>query len=1239
MQCKRRSVIESSLNSMASVSFPDVPRFEMLSRLGEGGMGVVYEAYDREYDAKVALKVLRFSDHGERIQKFKQEFRLLQEIRHPNLARFLELMEHDGRWFFTMELVNGTHFLDWIRPGVENEDSTSNEMSELPTERILVEAIQRSELVAKLSRGKASTLDKERLLDGFVQLARGLLFLHLANKVHRDIKPSNIIVDEDGRVVVLDFGLSSDIGEVQSGEFMGTPVYMAPELTELGVAGSASDWYSVGVMLFEALTGQLPVSGSMEEILKSPAMKVAPAPSLVDPAVDEMWDFLCTCLMHYDPDKRPGGKEILSLLGSEQAPSPQGPRELDEQTLVGRAHELAQLHHAYDGLSVQRSSTVFVYGESGVGKSELMGVFGRSIEHEALLLSGQCYQKESVPYKAVDGIVDALALHLRSIELSEVTPLLSDDSSLLVRAFPVLRQVGAFRKAASVDIKHLHPMELRSRVFQALRNLLSRVAKQSPLVLLIDDLQWADQDSLDLLGALLEQPQEPRLMLVASIRTPADSKLRAQLEQRLEAIVFAIDRIRIGVLDPESAEELATRVCKEQGITNVTPGEIAKEADGHPFFIEVLLRYCYTQGRHGGHSLNEALARHIEELSEPDRLLLEVLSLAEKPLPRVVAAQATGQTLEQLRDSVDSLQAEKLVRGDGIRNTDTIALYHSRVREVAANLNPHTKKFYYRALATALEDGHSNDLETLARYWTFAEEFSKAAIHYELAADDAVRTTAYKRASRLYREVIAAQADKPECRLWEKLANTLVSAGRGSDAADAFEEASRLSDSERVYTFRQLAAEQLLRCGRIDDGIAAMAPVLESYKQALPKKRGAVLRMFLRERLLLRWKSWFPTSNRHGEVDSWRLEQMDTLWGATIGLFNVDQLLALGLHTKHLRLALSSGDAIRISRGYALEAASLAAIGQPRAEIEKLLQKAETLAAQTADKGAIAWVATTKIAASYLQGDWLRCRRDIPGCVVQLAATNGGVAWELGSLAMIQQSVSVFLGDIDSLTVQVKRNLKNAQGNGDLYTELGACSGLSNITFLFEDKPDEARTLASDAISRWSQSGVHLQHFLDLYAQTQIDLYEGKAQEAWGRIEWKWAELKASGLMRVGLNRVLLLDLRARVAIACFWQSMDAKEKKVLRREARNASSSLIKESMIWAQALGVFLSAQLEEGSGRDKFAEATTLFSNCGMRIHMNIAEALASGGASTAVDQLSDESIANPTKALRLYVALGN
>lgn len=1222
---------------MSSVSFPDVPRFEMLSRLGEGGMGVVYEAYDREYDAKVALKVLRFSEHGERIQKFKEEFRALQEIRHPNLARFLELMEHDGRWFFTMELVNGTHFLDWIRPGSNAEEYISGMLSELPTEKINAEAFIQAKLSKKLTRQGVDTLDKNRLLEGFVQLARGLLFLHLANKVHRDIKPSNILVDDSGRVVVLDFGLSTEIGEVQRGELLGTPVYMAPELAELGTVGSAADWYSVGVMLFEALTGQLPVSGGMSEILKSKTLQVAPAPSLVDPSVDEMWDFLCTCLMHFDPDKRPGGKEILSLLGSEQAPSPAGPKELDDTTLVGRAAELARLRHAFNGLSVKKSSTIFVYGESGVGKSELMGVFGRSLSNtDTLLLSGQCYQKESVPYKAVDGVVDALAAYLQTLLPSEISEMQLTDIPLLVRAFPVMRQVASFRNRTDIETIHQHPMVLRARVFFSLRTVLSRIAEKTTLVVVVDDLQWADQDSLDLLRALLQQPDQPGMMLVASVRTPADPQFRRQLEERLEVIAPDIEKICIGVLDPIAAEELASRVSEELGLTNVTPEQIAKEAEGHPFFIEVLLRYCYTQGRHGGHSLNEALTRHIEELSEPDRILLEYLSLAEKPLPRDVAAKATGQTLEQLRDSVDSLQSEKLVRGNGIRNTDTIALYHSRVREVAASINLEVKKKYYRSLATALEDGHSSDLATLARYWLFAGEKDKAATHFELAADDAVRTTAYKRASRLYRQVIELRSDVPSqaLRLWEKLANALVSAGLGSEAADAFDQVASLVGGTKAVYFRQKAAEQLLRCGRIDDGIEAMGPVLLANKLALPSSRGGVLRMFLRERFLLRFSSFaVPTSNPE-TVDEHLADRMDTIWGVTVGLFNVDQLLALGLHAKHLRMALSSGDPVRISRALALEAAGLAAVGRRKPEIEKLLNKSETLAVLTKSESAITWVATVRIAAAYLQGEWLECRRRLPECLLGLHACRTGMTWELESLGLIQRSVSVFLGDIESLAEQTNQSLGNAQESGNLYAELGACSGPSNVSFLFQGEPVRARRLASEAIDAWSQTGFHLQHLLDLYAQTQIDLYEGKGEFAWKRVSDKWPEAASSGLMKVGVNRVLLLELRARTALACMVHSSNRKEREASRREARKIAKRLEREKMLWARALGVFLGAQAEEGNAKERYVEAATLFSNCDMRLHQKIAVALSEGGKAEAIRALKTEAIVDPAKCLRLY-----
>lgn len=1229
---------------MSSVSFPDVPRFEMLSRLGEGGMGVVYEAYDREYDAKVALKVLRFSEHGERIQKFKEEFRALQEIRHPNLARFLELMEHDGRWFFTMELVNGTNFLDWIRPGSNAEEYISGVLSELPTEKINAEAFIQAKLSKKLTRQGVDTLDKNRLLEGFVQLARGLLFLHLANKVHRDIKPSNILVDDSGRVVVLDFGLSTEIGEVQRGELLGTPVYMAPELAELGTVGSAADWYSVGVMLFEALTGQLPVSGGMSEILKSKTLQVAPAPSLVDPSVDEMWDFLCTCLMHFDPDKRPGGKEILSLLGSEQAPSPAGPKELDDTTLVGRAAELARLRHAFNGLSVKKSSTIFVYGESGVGKSELMGVFGRSLSNtDTLLLSGQCYQKESVPYKAVDGVVDALAAYLQTLEPTEIAKMQLSDMPLLVRAFPVMRQVASFRERTETENLHQHPMVLRARVFLALRTLLTRIAQTTKLVLLIDDLQWADQDSLDLLRALLLQPEEPGMLLVASVRTPADLHFRRQLEEKLEVIAPDIEKIDIGVLDPIAAQELASRVSEELGLTNVTPEQIAKEAEGHPFFIEVLLRYCYTQGRHGGHSLNEALTRHIEELSEPDRVLLEFLSLAEKPLPRDVAAKATGQTLEQLRDCVDSLQAEKLVRGNGIRNTDTIALYHSRVREVAASLNLEVKKKYYRSLASALEDGHSSDLETLARYWLFAGESNKAAMHFELAADDAVRTTAFKRASRLYREVIELRTKlgSHDNSLWTKLAGTLSNAGLGSEAADAYGEAIQTAEANEIGDLKRIHAEQLLQCGRVDEGIVGLHEVLHEEGFKVPKTNGQVLRNFLLGRVKIRFRRGGLRFREvdESDCDNDKLRKLDALWAACVGLLNIDPLPALGFHNRHLLLALEVGEPIRISRSLAFECGVLASNDSDPETIAEILDVAEELAKKTGHSHTQAWSEMMRAVVKYFLGDW-HSTLEHCGRASQFLSKCTGVSWDERTVQLLGGWSDLYLGNFTKVVREAPQHFTSSVQRGDLYSAIVTCSGLPNTAWLILDQPKEARRKADWGIARWSQAGFHLQHLLDLFAQAQIDLYEGNAESAWRRIDGSWRSMKKAGLMQLAFNRVLMYELRGRVALAMAIHrpSSSGHFLKIVEK----AGKQLAGEKHAWAQTMASLLGAQVcllkEEDMNWRELVAAQHAFEKCDMILYAQAtSRVVARLSGNSPNSYFSDNGVVAPDSFVRLFVPL--
>src|SRR5262245_11743729 len=150
-------------------------RFSIVRQLGSGGMGTVYEAFDRDRNTRVALKVLRHAG-PDTILRLKREFRTLQRLYHPNLVPLGGLIAVGDRWSFTMELLEGLRFVDYVRP---------------PERQTL----------------DGPGFDDARLRDGFRQLVGGLAALHDAGKVHRDVKPSNVLVTQAGRVVLLDLGL------------------------------------------------------------------------------------------------------------------------------------------------------------------------------------------------------------------------------------------------------------------------------------------------------------------------------------------------------------------------------------------------------------------------------------------------------------------------------------------------------------------------------------------------------------------------------------------------------------------------------------------------------------------------------------------------------------------------------------------------------------------------------------------------------------------------------------------------------------------------------------------------------------------------------------------------------------------------------------------------------------------------------------------------------------------------
>jgi eukaryotic-like serine/threonine-protein kinase len=384
---------------------------------------------------------------------------------------FGELFEDRGQWWLTMELVEGTALLDHVRPG--------------------------------------GRLDERRLRAALPQLAAALQALHAHGLVHRDVKPHNVLVTAAGRVVLLDFGLVASVAQSES-NVVGTPAYMAPEQALRQEIGPAADWYGVGALLYEALTGALPFQGAPLQVLIAKQHELPRRPRELASVPDDL-DAICMQLLAVEPAARLSAVAALAGLDPDAAVASPRTAPAASPVFVGRERELAGLAGAFADTRAGGEAIVLVEGESGIGKSALVGQFLRDLPARApavLVLHGRCYERETVPYKGIDGVVDALARYLRKRSPADTAAILPRRAGLLVQAFPVLGKVPTLRSLPVDDV--LDPAELRLRACAALRELLGRLVERGPLVVWSDDLHWADTDSLELLTWVPPPRQRPR---------------------------------------------------------------------------------------------------------------------------------------------------------------------------------------------------------------------------------------------------------------------------------------------------------------------------------------------------------------------------------------------------------------------------------------------------------------------------------------------------------------------------------------------------------------------------------------------------------------------------------------------------------------------------------------------------------------------------------------------------------
>jgi hypothetical protein len=1185
--------------------------YEILGELGRGGMGVVYRAHDRKRGTVVALKTLPRLD-ANALYRFKQEFRALADVVHPNLVTLYELVGDGERWFFSMEFVEGIDFLTYVRG--EREEG----------ERLGV------------------SLNLTRLYDASRQLAEGVQALHQAGKLHRDIKTSNILVTPAGRVVLLDFGLAAELDPSgrhleAEGAIVGTVKYMAPEQAADLPLSPASDWYSVGALLYEAVTGQPPFVGSAGQILREKQERDPPPPSALVPNVPEDLDRLCAALLSRKPGDRPSGEEVLQLLEARTtlraAMSPALALPVHGMPFVGRERHLQALAKAFaelqrcvvNGAASALRSTIYVRGRSGVGKSALVQRFldaphagplplegGEGAGETVVVLAGRCYEHESVPFKAVDSLVDALSRYLRRIPEPEATALVPRNFPHLARMFPVLRGVAAVGQASDQALETPDPHELRRRAFAALRELLTLLGERHLLILAIDDLQWGDPDSAVLLADLLRPPDAPRLLFIGSYRSE-DETVSPFLRDFLQSVAMDSGRQTLDVdpLTPEETRELALRLLgRDDPVARAQADAVVRESGGNPFFAAELVRHlqalpCGIEATGQVLSLDSVLGGRVARLPEEARRLLEVAAVHGRPL-RLVDACAASRVGADERPALAVLCAGRLLRRTGSAGREEIEPYHDRVREtVVARLQPAVRIGHHARLAHVLEASGQEEPEVLAVHFQRAGNSGKAAHYYARAAEQAAETLAFERAAKLYRLALDLGSDDSaeRGRLRTGLADALANAGRGPEAACEYLAALPDVTGAVVLELQRRAAFHFLTSGHVDEGLQTFRAVLDAVGLKLPPTPFRALLSLLLRRAQL-WLRGLEYRERDvSQIPAEEIRLIDVTWSASKGLGMIDSIQGSAFQTRNLQLALRAGEPTRIAWALAAEAMYVS-IKSPRSRIRaaRLQEAAEQITRRIPDPYAIAYVFGSKGMAAYLGEEWQRCRDFMDRSVEVFRERCTNVAFEVATMRTFALWSLVQMGDVVELSRRCPALIDEARQRGNLFARTNYRTYPMALVHLAADEPDAARRDMREALEEWTQRGYHLQHLHVLLGLVRVELYAGNAAAAWGLIEKESPLFTGSLLSRIQEFRIQVLQASAASALAA---ATGAVNPWPLLRAARRFARRLCREKMPAAEATAQYVRAALaahraDMAQARKLLEESAAAFEAIDMRLY---------------------------------------
>ncbi|MBI3966999.1 MAG: protein kinase [Chloroflexi bacterium] len=803
-------------------------RYRGLGRLGEGGKGVVYLCVDTLLGRQVAVKVLKddlFDPDG--LLRFQREVQATASLVHPNIVTVFDLGQEGSKHFLVVELMEG------------------------------------GDVDALIAAQPSKRLDAKTAVRIGEDVARAMEHLHRHGVLHRDVKPGNIWLTSDGRAKLGDFGLAflrSSARLTRVGMLVGSVAYMAPDVALGRQADVRSDLYMLGASLYEMVTGRLPFPGDDPvRIIFAHINDLPLSPRRFAPDIPAGLEVLIMRLLSKDPEERPAAAaEVLEALEAVEQQLEGAPRTAalpvrtgeppDRQStpeprfaqpLVGRERELALLRQRVDAALNGEGGLVFITGEAGIGKTRLASELRSYARARGLLwLEGRYAKESSAPFQPT---ADAIRAFLRTAPPATQRKVLQPYAAELARLVPEVAEPAI--RIASLPAG-LRPEDERARLFEAVAGFYVGVSREQPLVLFLDDLQWAPSLEPHHLTARLASTE--RLLLVWTYR---DAELQEQ--PALAKTVLAMNRERLFQALPLKRlvqDEVATLVANTLG-EEASAGlahALYERTDGNPFFVEEVVRYlaesgAITLGDQGWEvqdlslmqiptSVKAVVDERIDRLGEATRTALTWAAVIGGAFPLAVLQAVCGLDEDQLSDIVDAAVAARVLTPRSSVGQEGYAFVDNQTRDVLYDsIGPSRRRRYHLKVGQALEQFQTRRIEeqyeALALHFLEGNDVERALKYSVEAGEHAFTLASWSRAAQHFETALELMGELPEdtrqqAQLLDRLAylDTLLGRSEVRHCEQALELYTKLGEAAaaaRIHDF--LAAAWFTgTAGRVD---------------------------------------------------------------------------------------------------------------------------------------------------------------------------------------------------------------------------------------------------------------------------------------------------------------------------------------------------------------------------------------------------------------------------------------